>query len=436
MAHRIGIIGPTQSVERILAVAQNFDHGIQFIPFTFEDENEIIPILQENQAKVKGWLFSGPVTYVIAKKFLASDDNLAYCQPTGAGFYMSCLQVAFDNKVIFQRLSVDIFESLMDIERYLEETGIPWHDVYIKYYNSRYNPEDIIDFHRRLWQEGKIDGAITALRTVFHALQKQGVPVYVLTLTEQEIYQSLKIITEKVKASYFKNTQVGLVIIEIGQYDEIIEKAKTPYILQELELKLKGVLLPLCKELDGYLLDKGNGVYEIFSSRGAVEQEINMLQDTIQQLDIAIDFDVPVTAGIGYGETVFAAEINAHRALRNSRGKAGGGIVIVQDDGIIIEAVNQENELSYSYYSNDAELLEKLHRAAVGIKTYKKIETTIRRMGWDTFTVAQLAGQLSVTQQNIRRVITGLCDAGLVKYVGEEFATAKGRPGKLYRLIL
>lgn len=434
MLHSIGIIGPTQSVKRILEVAQGFEQCIDFFAFPFEYENEIIPILHENMGKVKGWLFTGPATYAIAQEHIAMDDNMMYCQSMGAGFYNVCLQIAFERQMTLRRMSVDMLEGVMDIEKALQETGLPWQDIYIRNYSNWREFQEIIQFHLQLWQEGKIDGAVTVLRNVYNELKKLGVPVYQLTLTKQEIYQSLKMLVEKVKASYFKNTQVCTVIIEMGQYDEIIEKAKSSYQLQELEWRLKGIVLPLCKKLDGYLLEKGGGVYEFFSSRGVAEQEIVLLQDALDQLSIAVNSDVPVSAGIGFGVTVFAAEINARHALRHAHGKAGGGIVIVQDDGVIVEAVNQLKELRYTYYSSDADLLEKLHQAEVGVKTYQKIITAVGRMGRDVFTVAQLAEQLSVSAQHIRRILTGLCAAGLAEYAGEESFVTNGRPGKMYRL--
>ena len=434
MKYKIGIIGATQSVERIMTVSREFEDGIKFIPLPFEDEKEIQTILHNYKRKVDGWLFSGPLPYAIAKEHLQNEDNVSYCQSIGAGLYINCLQVAYKNETSLPRISVDMFESLMDIEQTIKETGLPLEGVYIKYYDQKYDLEEITQFHLRLWQEGKTDGAITALRTVFHNLEAQNVPVYALTLTKQEIYQSLKIITEKVKTSYFKTTQVGSVIIAINQYEEVIEKAKSLSMLQNLEWKLKGVLLPLCNSLNGYLLEKGSGVYEIFSSRGAIEQELTTLRETIQQMGIAINFDVSVRAGVGFGETVSNAEFNAYRALRNIDEKTDGGLIIIRDDGGIVEAASQEKEVSYDYYSNDAALLEKLHKAAVGIKTFRKIEATVERMKWDTFTVAQLASQLSVTEQNIRRIISSLNAVELVVIAGEEFAATRGRPGKLYRL--
>lgn len=432
--HRIGVIGPEPSVERILKVAGEFTHEFRFIPFVYEDEKEIQEILQQNRGKVSGWLFSGPVPYILAGEYLEAGDTAAYCQTMGGGLYQCCLQMAFAQNVILPRISVDIVEHEVNVEELLHATGLPWHDFHVKYYNRQYEAEEIIQFHLQLWRDGKIDGVITALRCVMTALEKEGVPVYHFTLTEREIYHSIKIIIEKVKSSYFKNTQVGLVLIEVGSYGEIIEKAKTSYDLQLLELKLKEILLPLCKRLDGYLLDKGTGIYEIFSSRGAVERELAMLQDTMERLVLAVNVDVLIAAGIGFGETVFATEINAHRALRNTRGQKDGRIVIVQDDGKMIEIGKRDQVLSYDFYSHDADLLNQLNQAGVGIRTYRKIEKIVQHIGGGIFSIAQLAVQMSVTERNVRRIITNLCNAGLVDIAGEEYAAVRGRPSKLYQL--
>ncbi len=434
MTHRIGIIGPGPSIERILSVAQVVDvAGIEFVPFPYEDECEIASILQKNKGLVRGWLFSGPVTYLIAKNHLAADDAVDYCKSLGAGFYMACLQVAHRHGGILRRFSVDVFEGAMDIENMLEESGLGWDEVYIKKYAQHYDAEEVNRFHLQLWEAGKIDGVVTPLRSVFYHLQRQGVPVYHLTLTKQEIQQSLQMIVEKVRSSYFKNTQVASILLEIGRYDEVAAKSKTPYALQYAELKLKQVLLPFCQKVDGYLLEKGLGVYEIFSSRGAVEQELAMLRAVIDEMAEVLAFDVPIAAGIGFAGTVFAAEINANRGLHNARGSEAGQIVIVQDDGVIVEAM-AEQSVCYDYQSNDEALLAKLHQAEVGIKTYRKIESTIRRLGWLRFTVSQLAAQLSVTERNVRRIVSGLQNVGLIEVEGEEAAPSRGRPSKIYRL--
>ena len=38
MKYKIGIIGATQSVERIMIVSREFEDGIKFVPLPFESE--------------------------------------------------------------------------------------------------------------------------------------------------------------------------------------------------------------------------------------------------------------------------------------------------------------------------------------------------------------------------------------------------------------
>ncbi|MFP3380740.1 hypothetical protein SB767_30930, partial [Bacillus sp. SIMBA_069] len=85
--------------------------------------------------------------------------------------------------------------------------------------------------------------------------------------------------------------------------------------------------------------------YMIFSSRGAIEREIITLEDTIQKL--AFEADTTVAVGIGFGETAYSAEINAFRAIQHSKEMKKREIVIVQDDGKIVESPGKKKELQY-----------------------------------------------------------------------------------------
>lgn len=430
--HKIGIVGPEPSIERILSVAKEFKHEIEFIPFAYDDPTEVAHIVQNASPEVNGWLFSGPLPYSIAKHNVVSDKSLEYCPSIGAGFFICCMQMAIQQKKILERISIDMLDT-DDLEKWLAELNLPSQELYIKKYNDQFNRQEIIEFHVGLWKLGKTDGAITTAHSVYKALKSAGVPVYHNTVTRMEIRQALTAVIEKVKALYFKATQVGLVIIEFEDYDEIIEKARTAYDLQYIELKVRQALLPLCRRLNGYIGATGKGSYEIFSSRGVIEQEIGELQDTIKYLGLEIGGTA--IGGIGFGETVFAAEINAHRAVSNAKKNGGSGIVIVRDDGVIIEAAGQDTELAYAFNSEDKALIEKLRQANVSIRTYEKMKAIIRRLGWHTFTSAQLAEQMAVTDRNIRRIIASLCEGGLTECIGEEAAASRGRPGKVYRLI-
>jgi hypothetical protein len=433
--YRIGVVGPPPSIERILDVANEFEHDeIEFVPFPYEDAKEVSGIVQEHNPEFNGWFFSGPIPFTIARKVLSTEANCVYCPPTGSNLYRCFLQMAFEHNIVVRRVSVDMIESE---GKYLREAfaelEIPPEETYVRTFDEHYDPQSIAQFHLQLWREGKTQGAFTTLLSVYRALKREGVPVYRVLMTKMEIRQAMKIVVEKARSSYFKDTQIGVEIIEIEQFDKIAEKSNARYHLQHLELKIKQTLLLLCEKLDGSLMDNGNGRYQIFSSRGAIEREIDELRQTVQQL--SLDADVSVAVGIGFGETAFSAESHARKALQHAKDKPDSGIVIVQDDGVIIEYAGGLEQLTYSYRSSDKGLLEKLNKANVSIKTYKRIEALVHRMGWNSFTTSDIASHLTMTVRNAQRIMGSLCECGLAELKGEELQSLRGRPKKMYRLI-
>ncbi|UFJ39602.1 hypothetical protein LOK74_16275 [Brevibacillus humidisoli] len=431
MTYKIGVVGPGPSIERILGVAKEFRAEMEFIAYPYQNAQETKQIVAEHDPDVDGWLFTGQIPYLIARKALQTEEHLVYIPHTGSSLYKCFFHMAYYQKKFLERVSIDTVQS-EDVEEALQELGIPTQEIYIKTYDDYIQPDELFRFHLQLWQEGKTEGAVTCFQATYLALQQEGIPAYWISPTKMVIRTTLKLILEKMKTSYFKDTQIGVEIIEVEHFDKIIEKAKTPYHLQYLELRLKEMLLKLGEKLDGSLLEKGNGRYVIFSSRGAIEREIPVLQDTVRQLSLEVDD--PVAVGIGFGETVFAAETNARRAVQHAKEKEGRGIIIVQDDGQIVESVGQKEELAYAYRSEDKELHERLKQANISIKTYKKIEALVRRKGWDSFTTADLASYLSMTHRNARRIVASLCENQLVECIGEESHASRGRPSKVYRL--
>ncbi|GAA4714589.1 hypothetical protein [Brevibacillus fulvus] len=431
--YRIGVVGPPPSVERILDVANEFEHEIEFVSFVYEDAKEVSRIVEQHQADFDGWFFSGPIPHMFAKKVLRSDANIVYCHQTGANLYRGFCQMAFEQQRISKRVSIDMIDSeVAHMQESLAELGVPAEDTYLYTYDEQYDPVAIAAFHQKLWEEGKVQGAFTTLFSVERRLKLAGVPVYRILMTKMEIRQAMKIVLEKAKSSYFKDTQIGMEIIEIEGFDEIAEKSVARYHLQHLELAIQKILLHYCESVDGSLIENGNGCYKIVSSRGALEREIEQLRHAIQQ--IAAETDAVVAVGIGYGDTAYSAETHARKAIQHAKVGTEQDIVIVQEDGLIVESAGQQNQLLYAYRSTDRALLKKLNQANVSIKTFRKIEALVQKMGWTTFSSADLAQYLSMSVRNVQRIMGSLCEAGLIETKGEEMQSVRGRPRKLYAL--
>jgi hypothetical protein len=429
--YKVGVIGPHSTVEHILHLGKEYESTMKFLAFPYHDFQETQRIVQEHDHAVDVWLFSGQISYRIAKSKLQADEKLVYIQHTESGIYKSLLHMGYFQHEFLTEVSIDEITT-SHLEQALQQIDITPQNIYVKTFDEKSSTQELIDFHIDLYQSRKTKGALTCFEAVALALIEAGVPTYRISSTDMEIQQALRILAEKMWTFFYKDTQIGVQMVEIEHFDKIREKAKSSYQLEFFEIKVKETLLRYCEKLDGSLLEKGNGLYIIFSSRGAIEREIKALLDTVNQLSEEMDHTVNV--GVGYGVTVHSSEINAQRALQLSKEKAEHGIVTIREDGTIIQSAGEEEELSFSYRFDDKDLIQKLKKIKVSVKNYHKVTALIKKMNWKDFTVKDLASHLYWDERNARRFIRSLCEGDLAEYIGEESSSSRGRPGKRYRL--
>lgn len=448
MEYRIGVIGASESVENVRKAGEDYAGELKLLPFPFEKEKEIRNILDENRSRVDGWLFTGPLPYEMGKKYFRKEDHISCCRPAGAMLLVRALEIMRNAGKDKPRFSIDMPEGLIDISEVLSDLNLPLDEVYMKYYsyselekyenfqkNGSPRPEETIAaFHQGLYETGKTDGAVTAYRSACLALRERGIPVYFLNLTKTEILLSLRQTVEEIRTTWFKSAQAGTVTIAIHDYENVLDHMNSDAQLQQLEWEIKGKLLPLCEALDGSLVEKGNGRYEIFSSRGQIESHLENLQLAMKEIRMTLNLYGSVAAGIGYGETVTRSRMNARFAVDAPILEEG---IRISEDGKEI-TLPEETQIPPEGEKKDEvgpAARARLKQVGVNEKTLLKIRLAASAFPGGIFSVKDLSTKLSVTPQNIRRIMGALCRAGLAETVSEESAALRGRPGKIYRLL-
>ncbi|MFF2795160.1 hypothetical protein [Lysinibacillus xylanilyticus] len=432
--YKIGVVGPEKSVEKIIELAHEIEQDMEFIPYIYSMATETKHLVETYNQDVDFWLFSGYIPYKIASQTSVSHDKLAHIFFSDAAIYKGFLEQSYNMGKFIERVSIDIISSPVEIaSEGLAEIEKIVREMYLKEFDVAIDPKELFNFHYDLWLKGKIDFAITCYPSVDEELKKMGVPSYWVSPTKTEIYHTVQLFTEKIKTSYYKETQIAAVMLEIKDFDSLKERMKQGYRIQYLELRMKENLLQLCEQIDGSLIEEGNGQYTIFSTRGAIEGQIQFIKEKMYQL--SIEMEAKVIAGIGFAQTVFNAELNAHRALRQTKENESIDIVMIQDDGTIIESVGNTEELTYSYRAEDPTILEKLKKGSVSIKNYTRIQALVQKMSWKHFTTKDLATQLQMSERNAQRIVVDLCSVGLAEICGEELQHTRGRPIKIYQLV-
>lgn len=432
----IGIISASNVfIEKIIQITKTIPklNSYQFHAFPYSELTEIPHIIEENTA-LDGWLFSGPNPYTAAKATLRNNDNAVFCHVTGDEVYKHLLTYIYQKGTLEIKTSIDcpVSDDTLGCNGFIEQLSILNQHLFFREYSLPFNIDEIVNFHKTLWQQGKTTIAMTTLEKVYVALLQHNIPAERLYASNASIRHALRLLDQKLTGLYFKSTQVGLAIFKLSDYSSLVDKVGSSYKLQKLDLELKNLLLDLSQEVNGYLADKGNGYYEIFASRGLLEESTALFSHSLNTIKATIG--LTVTCGIGFGNTVFTAQLNAHRSLSHQATSPINSLIIVDESGQITEYQNTGTKLTYRGITEEPDLVQKLKTANVTITTYNKIIAVINKLNLSTFTAAQLSQQLNVTDRNIQRILVGLSKSGLVTCVGQETLNKRGRPTKIYQL--
>lgn len=432
---KVGVVGPVPSVQRIITSAEMIEKEIKFIPFPYTIVHETKEIVETNNEHVNFWLFSGVIPYTIAVKTNVPTEKMDYIYHSRNDTYNEVLKFIITHQIIPKNISIDSLKS-EEFNIYNDDflNNTPHITFHPNFYDEKTSIDEIFHFHYELWQQGKIDVAITSYPAVEQRLKEQNIPVYWSGPSKMNIYYSLQVILEKIKTKYYKDTQTTAIVFKIDQFDQLKIVQKASYDLEFLLLDLKKLILQCCKRLEGFLVENMNGQYTIFTTRGLAERHTANIEQTMQFITSKIG--QPTYVGIGHANTAFNAEKYAIQAIQHIAGKKQAGIIVMRDDGTLIERTNLQQEIEYSSVNNDVELLKKLERTTISAKIYYRIQAVVQQLNWSSFSANDLATELEMTERNAQRIISELLKAELVEVAGEVQRNRRGRATKLYKLSI
>lgn len=112
-------------------------------------------------------------------------------------------------------------------------------------YDGYMPAEEIIAFHKELYESNKVDVAITCLNKVYKELTKMNIPTYRIEQSELTVRRSLETIKEKGQASWYRKSQLVIIGVERIVASSESEERRRSFRLKHQELELKKSCLTL-----------------------------------------------------------------------------------------------------------------------------------------------------------------------------------------------
>lgn len=223
----------------------------------------------------------------------------------------------------------------------------------------------------------------------------------------------------------------------MGDFDSFAGLVKEAFSTDEVykvELKMTEKLLNYAKKVHGSLKQAGPGRYVIFSTWGLlceITDHFTTLPDLEELQDISKEM---VTCGIGVGQTVYEAEVNAGTAFLHAKESGKGSWMVMFDEKTISGPLGRREQITYSYGSERLQTISR--QTSISVTTLSKLESIMRKIGKREIDAQELAKHMQILPRSARRILTDLEEKELAQLVAEETPNPRGRPRKIYRILL
>lgn len=435
MKIRLGLIGSEDNIEQIKSVVE--EHAeFDCIPFVHFFAEDVIDLLKTHQHEVDMWFFSGVYPYSIAKKWGKVNQPMFFVPYKGASLYKTLYHILYRYGINIDQLSFDGF-TVSELKQIFSELNCVLQPEYLY---SKINPEDNINIeeavahHYRLAKKGKTKAAVTCAWQVHTKLQETDVQVFRVGHANSAIESVLNMALRTYEMLRFKDRQIAVQTFEI---DELISSAKDTYSsddIYHIEIGYREKLLQYAKRIQGSFKAVGFGHYFIFTTRGILRDVTDYFSMIPDMEETNWIIEKKVTSGIGIGQSAYEAEIYARNALLNAKEHGKGSWMVVFEDKTINGPLGLPEYISYSVNSREMQAISE--QTSLNVSTLSKIHAIVTKVGKAELTANDLAGYLHILPRSVRRILTQLEKKGYAKVIGEESSHPRGRPRKLYRILL
>lgn len=145
-----------------------------------------------------------------------------------------------------------------------------------------------------------------------------------------------------------------------------------------------------------------------------------------------------VHIGIGFANSIVKAHLNAGKALKLSSQRESSNCTIVREDHTVIGPLTPSSFVQEKFASRilDTSSLNIAQDIGISAVYLEKIVDRIQQSDIKTFSAQDLAELLEISLRSANRIILRATDVNLMRVVGEEKLSQKGRPRRIYELNL
>jgi len=424
---KIGLIGPRDSVEKILKVLGNRYKNLTFNTYIEERIVDVVNHFDSCQMENDGIFFTGIGVLEETKKSKKIFKPYETIPRSGYSL-MSTIWEMEQKQVNYKRISIDVVPDNV-LHEIIDEFGLSFTKLHTMPFSVDFSEDDYVKRHADLYKRGEVDVLITGFGAVYRQLKDLGLPVYRLYPNNIQIRQHLEKLCYTIEANGMRSAGIAIQIIRLKgftyeslcQYDDL--KKRGEFYLE---------LLEYVREIQGSLFSYAREEMIIFTTRGEIENSANWIYFK-KLMTWSNQMNSIFHSGIGFGITAYEAEKSARKAMAKAQQLKSSSAFIVDGDQVQ-GPLFESDELRYFIKVENKKVLEISQKTSIDPSYITKLQALILKTGKDTFDSEDLSTTLNIGERTARRILKKLLDGGYGKVAGKESSSQRGRPKNLIKI--
>lgn len=398
--------------------------------YYYSDVKDVRALVFGINKEVDGIIFSGLLSYERCTDIDIVKEKIVYCIPYDALNLVKLLTKLMYTGIDIKDISFDtahkryLYDALDDAD-ICEE-----YPINVFEFDPKQDIEKVIEFHEKLYREGRTKYAISSISSCYLKLIERGIPCEVIWPTGASIRQALEYMEREYLKRIDKSKHVAIALVEYEIDDSNVSDKSRGVI----EGRIIRHLQKMGEYLNGYYMRISSNRIVIITNRDYVS---DYTKSFTMKLPIFVETNelrgLNLNVGIGIHEISNRAMENAKLALEEAQKSENNSCVVVEEDKIV--NLFQASDKSENLEHTNIELIKIIsENTSAGMDSIQRILIAVKELG-NEFTVKDLVPFVSLNPKSLERIIREMWRAGYLTVVGNRTKATKGKPGRIYKFV-
>lgn len=426
---KIGIIGPKTSCSLVVQHIEQIDPTIECKSYCRERVADCSEVVEACEQECEAIIFTGCGIEGYVKTHCEISVPFTYIKRSVSNVAAVFFQM-MKKKMPVDAFSIDAMDPLL-VEDLLDEFQIKGNHVYVSSFRPEMKEEEYVEWHMALQEEKKTDVALTSFVHVYQMLKERGYNIFYLAPSKGMVRVALENLKQEHALNKAEHAQVAVELLQLTNYQA---KQENYYSNMLKKAETETDIIKYVKQVQGSVFNFGRREFIIFANAGGIKQEENydklmLLQESVKEYGFILNI------GIGFGTTIYKAEMSARKALEHSLQINKQGIYQIDEANVLTGPLGTAQELQYSLAAADPKIQMWAKESGLGTESVQKIIGVAKLRQSYVFDAHELAECLEITIRSARRIMNKLMNSGFGKVHAIESPTGGGRPKALIEIL-